>query len=175
MLQAPSHAEEQIFSDAAGSYGCGVWWHTHWFQLKWPDNNKLHSIAIQELVPIVIACIPWGKQWSGKAIQVHCDNQAVVEMVNSGHSKDMEISHLLRCLFFIIAAFKITLVASHIQGKDNVKADAISRNNLSLFRLQAPEESQAGTVIPKSVVKLLIHQRPVQSWCRLFINSLQQV
>ena len=178
MLQAPPHAEEQIFSDAAGSYGCGVWWRTHWFQLKWPDNNNLHSIAIKELVPIVIACILWGKQWSGKAIQVHCDNQAVVEMVNSGHSKDMEISHLLRCLFFITAAFEITLVASHIQGKDNVKADAISRNNLSLFRLQAPEASQAGTVIPESIVELLIHQRPdwtSQSWCRLFTNSLLQV
>ena len=156
----------------------GVWWHTHWFQLKWPDNNKLHSIAIKELVPIVIACILWGKQWSGQAIQVHCDNQAVVEMVNLSHSKDMEISHLLRCLFFITAAFEITLVASHIQGKDNVKADAISRNNLSLFHSQAPEASQAGTVVSESVVELLIHQRPdwtSQSWCQLFTNSLQQV
>ena len=109
---------------------------------------------------------------------MHCDNQAVVEMVNSGHSKDMEISHLLRCLFFITAAFEITLVASHIQGKDNVKADAISRNNLSLFCLQAPKASQTGTVIPESVVELLIYQRSdwiSQSWCRLFTNSLQQV
>ena len=68
MLQAPPQAEEQIFSDAAGSYGYVVCWHTHWFQLKWPDNNnKLHSIVIKELVPIVIACILLGQavKWEG--------------------------------------------------------------------------------------------------------------
>lgn len=64
MLAVPLEMQQNVlfFSDAAGLFGCGAWWHNHWFQLKWPDNNKLHSIAIKELVPIVIACILWGKQ-----------------------------------------------------------------------------------------------------------------
>ena len=76
MLTVPLVVQENIFSDAAGSFGCGACWCNHWFQLKWPEDNELHSIAVQELVPIVISCFLWGRQWQGQHIQVHCDNQA---------------------------------------------------------------------------------------------------
>ena len=46
------------------------------------------SIAPKELLPIVIAGFLWGASWRGQLVTAHCDNMAVVEMVNSGYSKD---------------------------------------------------------------------------------------
>jgi hypothetical protein len=85
------------------------------------------SIAVKELVPILTAGMLLGDTWHNKHVLVHCDNQAVV---NSGSSKDPGLAQLLRCLFFIIAEFQISLRATHIVGCSNVQADAISRNYL---------------------------------------------
>ena len=57
----------------------------------------------------------------------HCDNQAVVEVVNSGYSKDVELMQLLCSLFFITAYLEISLEAVHIPGHCNTGVDAISR------------------------------------------------
>lgn len=36
------------------------------------------DISVQELVPVVSAAGPWGKQWSGKHLCSHSDNMAIV-------------------------------------------------------------------------------------------------
>ena len=61
-------------------------------------------------------------------MQVLCDNEAVVTIVNKGTTKDTECMHLVECLAFIKAKFNVDLVASHIKGKLNTLADALSRN-----------------------------------------------
>ena len=63
-------------------------------------------------------------------VQAWCDNQAVVCIVNQGSSRDPEVMHLVRCLAFIKARCQFELVASHIRGSSNTKADALSRDNL---------------------------------------------
>ena len=40
-------ANHHMFSDASGSFGCGAWWNGRWFQLNWPENCKLGSIACE--------------------------------------------------------------------------------------------------------------------------------
>ena len=84
------HAREEIdlFSDASGSFGCGAWWDSDWLQYAWPTSMAGKSIALKELVPIVMACLIWGSRWRGRALVFHCDNQAVVEVVNAGVGKD---------------------------------------------------------------------------------------
>ena len=122
----------------AGSFGCGAWWGTAWLRYPWADEAANLSIAVKELLPIVMACMLWGNTWRNKQVLVHCNNQAVVEVVNSGASKDQNLAQLLRCLFFVMADFQLALKATHITGRHNVQADAISRNNLSLFFSQIP-------------------------------------
>ena len=39
-------------------------------------------ITIKELVPVVLAAAVWGKEWVGQTVQAHCDNAAVVEILN---------------------------------------------------------------------------------------------
>ena len=125
-----------------------------------------------------MACAVWGRRWKKSAILVHCDNQAVVEVVNAGSSRDSEIMHLLRSLFFVSAHFELSIRAVHVAGKDNVKADAISRDNVSLFLAQAPEADRSPTPLPPSLIDLLVSQRPdwrSPHWSQLFSTFLRQV
>ena len=57
ILQQPDfHA----FSDASGSWGCGTWFGSQWFQVPWPLHSVLATPALRELYAIVIACVVWG-------------------------------------------------------------------------------------------------------------------
>jgi len=46
-----------LYSDASGSLGCGAWSGTSWLQFLWPNEFAARSIAVKELLPIVMACI----------------------------------------------------------------------------------------------------------------------
>lgn len=170
--------DQHLFSDASGSFGCGAWWGALWFQFEWPASYKHHAIAVKELLPIVMACVVWGKNWRRQVVLAHCDNQAVVEVINSGRCKDAQLMHLIRGLFFITAHFEIFIRAVHIAGRENSKADAISRDKIDLFFLQAPEASRSPTPLPTPLINLLVTQCPdwtSPSWCQWFSTCVRQV
>ena len=87
-----------VTSNASGSWGCGAWYGTHWFQIQWGSNTCHLHIAAKELVPILIAAVVWGHHWTGAKVTSHCDNTTAVSVLNSRHSKDKTLSQLLRCL-----------------------------------------------------------------------------
>ena len=60
-------------------------------------------------------------------ILFHCDNIAVVSIVNNQTSKDKLIMKLVRPLVLLLLQFNINFKAVHIAGVKNVLADAISR------------------------------------------------
>ena len=67
-------------SDASGSWGCGAWQGTNWFQLKWDEQSASRGIApVKELLPIIVATVVWGHGWKGKQVCFQCDNSAYVE------------------------------------------------------------------------------------------------
>ena len=101
-----------------------------------------------------------GGSWRGAVITVHCDNTGAVVVVNTGYSQTPQIMHLLRCLFFIMAYFDISLSAEHIPGKQNLWADAISRNNLDYFSVQVPGAESRQSIVPPQLVQLLVEQPP---------------
>lgn len=108
----PGKAQVHNWTDASGHFGCGgLNPNTEaWFQLEWPQTYKAgwvklreESIALKEILPIVIACALWGRGWSNQVVYIHCDNLGVVALVNAGYSWDPQLMHLMRCLFFIRA------------------------------------------------------------------------
>ena len=113
-----SSPEVQLHSDASGSWGRGAVWGAVWFQVSWhwqvPRKFGLSSIAVKELLPIILAAGIWGPHWRGCTVCCCCDNEAVVSVVNSGACRDKQIAHLIRCLFFIEAHFDFSLVAKHV-------------------------------------------------------------
>ena len=171
--RGPSPPDVDLYTDAAGAHGCGAWAGTEWFQYTWPPEFQAHSIAVKELLPIVMACVVWGKNWARRSVLAHCDNQSVVQVVNSGYSKDPHLMQLLRSLFFVITRQEISLRAVHIPGKLNTGADAISRDD----HFQVPSARPSPTPLPPALLDLLVHSQPdwtSPSWLQLFEACFQQ-
>lgn len=166
-----------VFTDASGRVGCGALWLDQWIQYKWQDNYAGQAISQKELLAVVLACAVWGKEWEDQVILIHCDNEAAVQVVNSGYSKDPQMMHLLRCLFFLKAQFHLEARAEHIPGEENTMADALSRDNMSLFFSQVPQAKRNPTKIPETIIALLVDQQPdwtTETWCQLFKSSFQR-
>ena len=104
-----------LTSDASGSWGCGAFTSTgQWFKLQWPAVWAEVHITAKELLPIVVACAVWGREWKGKAVRCRCDNAAVVAIIKSGASKHGLAMHLMRCLFFFTAYYQLCLWPEHL-------------------------------------------------------------
>ena len=122
----PTEPHEFIESDASGSCNLGV----PLVPVHGPDSWQNVSIAAKELLPILLAVVLWGKEWTGRSVRCWSDNAAVVAVVNTGWCQDKHLMHLMRCLFFYDAHFRFGILARHIAGVANTKADALSRGKL---------------------------------------------
>ena len=78
VLDGPHH---HLFTDASGSWGCAGWCMPLWFQFPCPDSLTLPSIALKELLPVVVSAAIWSHFWSGSFVLCHSDNTAVVAQV----------------------------------------------------------------------------------------------
>ena len=162
------------YSDASGSLGCGALVpNGAWFIGQWPPHWACVDIAVKELVPVLLAAALWGPSWRGQHVLFHIDNMAVVQVVRNLNASNPLLCHLLRCLYFYSAHFRFTFSATHIPGVQNIAADALSRQNLSLFRSLFPQLPQH--TVPLALVDLFLRQTPDWNsapWMRLFRGSL---
>ena len=152
--------DEAVTSDASGHWGCGAYWRSVWFQLAWEDPSQRENIATQEQVPIVVAAAIWGRHWHGLHIRCNSDNQAVVAVLLSRTSKDQEIMHLLRCLFFFEASFNFSVSGAYLPGRLNELADDLSRDRSSSFLQKAPHMQSQPTQVPQLLRDLLLGSKP---------------
>ena len=164
-----------VHSDASGSFGCGaLLTQSSWFQLRWPHSWDSIDITTKELLPVVLAAAVWGREWRHQSVCFHTDNMGVVAILQKRSARHPVALHLLRCLYFYAAFFRFDYVAHHVPGVVNVAADAISRNNLTLFSSLFPQAMQVS--IPQPLQDLLVVQRPdwgSRHWTSLFASTLQ--
>ena len=178
MLPLPLKPSSTVTSDASGSWGCGAFSGPEWFHLPWTGMLADSHISIKELTPVVIAVTIWGKTWRSHTVQVLSDNSATLAAINNQTSSISESAHLLRCLAFLTAHYQCELVAKHIPGRHNTLADALSRNNLMLFRYLHPQALPCPTPLPAELLDLLIIEQPdwtSQRWTDLWSATLMQV
>ena len=90
--------DRHLYTDTLGSWGFGAWSLPAWLQVPWPTGHCLSSIALKELVPVVLAATVWAERWGGQLILCHSDNTAVVAQLNSLHACDPLACNMLRCL-----------------------------------------------------------------------------
>ena len=154
--------EVLLTSDASGSWGCGAWSNSDWFQLPWDQVSQHFQIAIKELIPVLIATVIWGKKWKGCLVVANCDNEAVVVILNSRCSKDPHLMHMLRTLFFIEAHYQFKITAKHIPGTLNTWADHMSRHKLEHFYDYHHTASHYPSCIPKNLLQWLLD--PQMDW-----------
>ena len=152
-------ADLELYTDAAGSIGFGGYLQGKWFQGRWPPHMRLNreqgiSIEWQELFPIVVACSIWHPFLAGKRLQFWCDNESVVSIINSGHSKVPRIMELVRKLVLLSMQHNFLVRARHVPGVSNEVADALSRFQMQRFRALAPDADQSPCIIPPSLMTL---------------------
>ena len=158
VLAQTTRRQITLTSDASGNWGCGAFSGRRWFMVPWSGPISSKHIAVKELAPIFVAAAAWGSDWKGALVQVQCDNTAVVEVINKGTARDRDIMQLMRCLAFLAAKGDFYVVASHIKGVDNTLADALSRDNLELFRSLFPQAEQQAAAC--SALDLVLIQEP---------------
>lgn len=101
---------------------------THqYFRCKFPQHLAGSNIAILELWGLIIAIQTWGEKLQGCHVIVHCDNQAVAEVVNSGRAKEETLQAGLREICFLTARFQCYVLAKFIPGELNRLPDLLSR------------------------------------------------
>jgi hypothetical protein len=121
-----------LYTDASDE-GLGCVFETRWFALEFNDVEKEMIIAWRELYAIILACFTCGQLWLGRKIIMHCDNSVVVNVVNSGTSKNRDLMCLVRVLFNICVNFNFDMRLEFIPGVENVAADHLSRLNYAAF------------------------------------------
>ena len=148
----------ELHTDASGVLGYGGFFRGKWFQGKWEPHQQLGqpeiSIAWQELFAIVVACQIWGESLQNKRIILNCDNESVVNIVNSKRSRIPRAMDLLRHLTLLTLKYNIYIRAKHIPGKYNKIADSLSRFQFQRFRLLAPQADAIPQKIPVLLLKI---------------------
>ena len=111
------------------------------------------SIEFLELFALCAGILAWQNEdvLHNKRVKVHCDNQAVVHMVNdltSGYPNCMQLLCLL-----VLNNMKCNrkVLAVYINTKKNRISDALSRNQMNHFWHLAPQMSATPTAIPEEI------------------------
>lgn len=147
-----------LHTDASGTLGFGGIFRSKWFQGQWQTHQQLStpgiSIAWQELFALVVACQLWGRELANKRIILFCDNESVVNIVNSKRSHVPRVMDLLRHLTLLTLEHNFYVQVKHIEGKKNEIADALSRFQMDRFRKLAPWADQSPRLVPPALLEI---------------------
>ena len=116
-------------SSANATLGFGGICQQQWFYGQWEPgyiNKYKHSIEYLELYAVCIGAFIWSKRLENQRILIHCDNMAVVSMVNKTTSSSKRCMHLIRLLVLRSMQFNFRLFASYVSTKSNDLADSLS-------------------------------------------------
>ena len=97
------------------------------YHIETPDFLESENIATLEMFNILVAIRVWAKKWQHKSIKIHCDNSAVVAVLNNGKTRDKMLATIARNIFMAAAQWDIDLDICHVAGKLNNIADLLSR------------------------------------------------
>ena len=106
------------------------------------------DITWKELFAIVMADHTWGALLQRQKIFIHCNNQAVVKIWESGSTRAKEIMALVRLLYYCAARYNINVCIVHITGVNNEIADCLSCSQQDKFRRLVPLANPAPDNIP---------------------------
>ena len=145
----------QLYTDATSTIRFGGYFNGKWFQERWPshlliDKRSGINVEWQELFPIVVACALWYPYFSSKRLQFWCDNESVVAIINSGHSKTPRVMDLVSFLVLISVKHNFLVRACHVPGAKIGIADALSSFQVQCFRELTPNADQSPCTIPPS-------------------------
>ena len=85
------------------------------------------NIVYLEMINIVVALKLFCNHWAKQSVKVFCDNIAVVQVLQSGSTRDPYLAAAARNVWLLAAKHDIDITCVHISGKSNRAADLLSR------------------------------------------------
>lgn len=140
-------ADLSLYSDASG-FACAGVCGAIWFTVQFPDSWEHVNIVVKEILPIYLLIKLNSAVLSNKRILFHCDNNAVVAVINSSTCKDSSTMSVLRQLVIVAMSHNISVSAVHIPGRHNVIPDLLSRLQVTQALIKAPWLDKDPTPIP---------------------------
>lgn len=96
------------------------------------DHQLIKNITELEAMNIAVALHTFvDHSYRGAHIDLHCDNLASVQVMQTGRGQNKVLLDVARHIWMLQAEFEFSIRYHHIRGKDNVLADALSRAHLS--------------------------------------------
>ena len=118
---------DEVHIDASLTGLGGVWKNRVYATPIYPMHGFEPSIVHWEMINVVIALRLWGRHWAGSHILFFCDNAAVVQVVDTGKTRDPLLATCLRNIWMITAIHDIKISIKHIAGSNNIISDLLSR------------------------------------------------
>ena len=118
-----------ICAGDATPVGGGAWHGYEYWCGPLPDklqDPKL-PIHLKEFWVLIVSAKLWGETWTGRAVVLYCDNDAVCEVIWNKKPRDQTMLSLLREFLHIVVTRKFYPVVRKISTTDNHLADHISR------------------------------------------------
>lgn len=162
--QLQQTAVDQDFSSdasAALDKGFACYYKGNWFAYKWAECGKKFlksmetyeiSINYLELLALAFGIISFAENFRNKRVNIWCDNQSVVQMINYSTSSCRRCMILIRIITLISLKFNCRIFAKWVKSSDNILADALSRGDWKRFWNHAPlHTNRSMRSLPKSV------------------------
>ena len=132
ILDTPWSAPDCVFATDACLTGCGGICGDRLFHTPFPDSvcQKFSAIHQLEFIALLVATRLWGSRWTSLRIQVFCDNEAVVAVINSGKTSDPFMGAILRNMWLSVSSQEFEIKAVHLPGATNRLPDYLSRWHL---------------------------------------------
>ena len=103
----------------------------------------------------LFCCAIWGPLLPKKILEFNCDNCGLVNAIDKCSSKEPVAMQLLRCQWFFLAFYEITVRASHIPGMLNTAADMLSRYRTVQFLSSHSYASHILTPVPTPLLRIV--------------------
>ena len=128
-----SKPDERLDTDAC-LVGCGGVCGNEYFYADFPEQTREEAkhISALEMLTIVAAVKNWGERLTRAKVLVFCDNDATIQVINSGKTRDGFMQKCLRELCYITAKYQCVVRVVHLPGAQNRLPDLLSRWSLNL-------------------------------------------
>ena len=125
-------ADLELFTDASGSLGYGIFYMGHWLAHPWPPELRVRSIQWQKLYLIALACLLWGHV---------VKKEAPLSLRQPSSSGCLGFWHFLGLPYYASCSFRLlsaatnhyTVLVTHIVGTNNSIADSVSSADISVL------------------------------------------
>ena len=145
--EAESSISLHMYTDAS-KQACAATFKSSWFVIGFPVDWQGKNIAFLELYLIVVALQIFGIRLANRAVVFHCDNKAIVQIINKQSSRDKCIMGLVRHLVMTAMQYNINFSSKHVEGKKNILADKLSRLQVTSHLLSSFGVSPYPTSVP---------------------------